>query len=108
MYAIVETLGKQLKVREGERVRVPKLNVPPGKEYTLDKVLLLSTPQGVVVGSPYLKETQVSAEVLSHGRGGKITVFKFKRRKKYRRKLGHRQEYTQLLVKKIKLPKKSK
>jgi len=74
----------------------------------LDKVLLLSTSQGIVVGSPYLKEALVSAEVLSHGRGEKVTVFKFKRRKKYRRKLGHRQEYTQLLVKKIKSPKKNK
>ncbi len=107
MYAIVDALGQQLKVREGDRVRVPKLNVSPGEEYTLDKVLLLSTPEGVIVGSPYLKEAQVSAQVLSHGRAEKITVYKFKRRKKYRRKLGHRQDYTQLLVKKINPPKPS-
>lgn len=106
MYAIVEASGRQLKVSEGERVKVPKLNILPGEEYIMDKVLLLSTSKGVVVGSPYIKETQVSAEILSHGWGEKITVFKFKRRKNYRRKVGHRSEYTQLLVKKISPPKK--
>ena len=104
MYAIVDVLGQQLKVREGETVRVPKLDFPPGEEYALNKVLLLSTPEGVMVGRPYLEKTRIFTQVISHGRGEKVVVFKFKKRKNYRRKSGHRQDYTQLLVKKINLP----
>ncbi len=104
MYAIVEALGQQLKVREGDTVTVPRLNLPPGEEYTIDKVLLLSTPEEIMVGTPYLKEAKVATQVLSHGRGKKIVVFKFKRRKGYRRKKGHREDYTQLLIKRINPP----
>ena len=100
MYAIIETGGKQLKVEEGQTLIVEKLNAEAGETVTFDKVLFVSGDD-VKVGTPYVEGASVTAKVVEHGRGKKIVVFKFKRRKNYRRKQGHRQPYTKVTVEKI-------
>ncbi|WP_077614600.1 50S ribosomal protein L21 [Caenibacillus caldisaponilyticus] len=100
MYAIIETGGKQLKVEEGQTLIVEKLNAEAGETVTFDKVLFVSGDD-VKVGTPYVEGASVTAKVVEHGRGEKIVVFKFKRRKNYRRKQGHRQPYTKVTVEKI-------
>jgi len=101
MYAIVETGGKQYKVAEGDVLFIEKLEVADDAEVTFDKVLLVSKEDGVVVGSPLVAGATVSAKVLKHGKGKKIIVFKYKSKKNYRRKQGHRQPYTQVQIAKI-------
>ncbi|MEW6606883.1 MAG: 50S ribosomal protein L21 [bacterium] len=101
MYAIVETGGKQYKVEEGSTINVEKIKAPVGKEIELTKVLMLSTDDDVIVGNPTIDSVKVIAQVVDEVRGKKITIVKFKRRKHYRRKTGHRQDYTQLLIKSI-------
>jgi large subunit ribosomal protein L21 len=100
MYAIVETGGKQYRVREGGMLHVEKLPGEPGDEVVLDKVLLLSDAGDVRVGTPYVEAT-VTCEVVEQDRGKKVIVFKHKKRKDYRKKAGHRQDYTALKVKSI-------
>ena len=101
MYAIVETGGKQYRVKEGDVLRVEKLPVNEGETLVLDKVLLVSNDAGVKVGSPYVEGAKVTLEVQEQGRAKKIIVFKYKPKKNYRRKHGHRQPFTQVLVKSI-------
>ena len=101
MYAIVETGGKQYKVAEGDVLFIEKLEVADDAEVTFDKVLLVSKEDGAVVGSPLVAGATVSAKVLKHGKGKKIIVFKYKSKKNYRRKQGHRQPYTQEQIAKI-------
>ncbi|MEM6782828.1 MAG: 50S ribosomal protein L21 [Bacteroidota bacterium] len=98
MYAIVEIAGKQFKVEEDTTLYVPRLNAEIGDEVTFDRVLLTSG-DGVVVGTPTVEGASVTAEVLDHVKGDKIIVFKKKRRKGYRVKNGHRQPYTQIAIK---------
>lgn len=100
MYAIIETGGKQLKVEKGQKVLVEKLGAEPGSTVTFDKVLLVGGDD-VKVGDPYVQGATVTGKVLENGRGEKITVFKFKRRKNYRRKQGHRQAYTKVAIESI-------
>lgn len=100
MYAIVENSGKQYRVQEGQSLNVEKLEAAVGDEVFLDKVLLVHGDDGVNVGIPYV-QGKVACEVVEHGRGKKIVVFKHKKRKDYRRKAGHRQWYTRLKVKGI-------
>lgn len=100
MYAVIETGGKQYKVEEGLRLEVEKIEAEVGQEVDLDRILMLAKDEEIIVGQP-LEKAKVVAEVIRHGRGKKIRIFKFKRRKNYRRRLGHRQSYTALLVKKI-------
>lgn len=108
MYAIIKTGGKQYKVKEGEEFRTEKIEgAEEGDEIEFDKVLMISNPgkngEGEIhIGRPYLEGAVVKAEVLERGRGEKITVFKYKKRKRYRKKIGHRQPYTQLKVTEIK------
>lgn len=83
-------------------MRVPKLDVEPGKKVTFDEVLLTSDGEKVKAGQPMVKGAKVVAEVVGHGRGEKIIVFKFKRRKNYRKKTGHRQDYTEITIKELK------
>ncbi len=97
MYAIVETGGKQYRVTEGETLRVDRLDAEAGAELTLDKVLMLGGER-VAVGTPYVQGASVRAQVVRHGRGRKVIVFKMKRRKNYRRKRGHRQAFTELRI----------
>jgi large subunit ribosomal protein L21 len=100
MYAVIQTGGKQYRVSPGDRLRVEKLPGDRGAAVTLDKVLMVSG-DSVRVGKPLLAGATVSAEILAQDRDRKIIVFKMKRRKNYRRKHGHRQYYTELLIKSI-------
>jgi large subunit ribosomal protein L21 len=101
MYAIVETGGKQYRVREGDVLRIERMQGEPGQELLLDKILLIGNGEGVRVGTPFLEDVRIRAEILAQRRGRKILVFKFKRRKDYRKKQGHRQDYTGIRIKAI-------
>lgn len=102
MYAVVVTGGKQFKVSEGDEIYVEKLNAEVDSIVDLDKVLLLSKEDGeLVVGKPVVDGASVSAKVLRQGKDKKIIVFKYKRKIDYRKKQGHRQPYTKLLIEKI-------
>ena len=101
MRAIIETGRTQVAVEADARLRVPLLNVEVGKEVSFDKVLLISDGGDSIVGKPYVEGGLVTAEVVAHGRDDKVQVFKFKRRTKYRKMRGHRQDFTEILVKKI-------
>ncbi len=100
MYAIVDFKGFQFKVAEDEVVRVPTLDHEVGAKLVLDRVLLVGGPDAKI-GTPTVDGAQVDAEVVAHGRGKKILVGKFKRRRDYKRKKGHRQGYTDIRITKI-------
>ena len=102
MYAVVETGGKQYKVKSGDPLRVEKLEGDIGSEITLDKVLLAGEGDSVKAGAPYLDGASVSAKIVEQHRTRKVVVFKYKRRKGYRVKRGHRQHYTALRIGEIK------
>ena len=104
MYAIIEACGKQYKVTEGDVVFFEKLDTEEGKKVTFDNVVLVSDDKKVQVGNPYVKGIKVEGKVVSHGKGKKIIVFKYKPKKNYRRKQGHRQPYTKVEITSIKLP----
>ena len=102
MYAVFETGGKQFRAKPGVRLRIPTLQAEPGDNVTFDHVLLAGEDGDQIhVGTPMVDGATVTAEVLRHGRTPKIIVFKRKRRKNYRRKQGHRQDYTGVLIDKI-------
>ena len=101
MYAVIESCGKQYKVAEGDVVFFEKLDVEEGKKVTFDKVILVSNEGKVEAGNPYVKSMKVEGKVVSHGKGKKIIVFKMKAKKNYRRKQGHRQPYTKLVIESI-------
>jgi large subunit ribosomal protein L21 len=86
---------------ENAKCRIPKIDAEVGKEIDFDKVLFVSTDDKPLIGKPYIEGASVKAEVVSHGRFDKVEVFKFKRRVKYRKKTGHKQQYTEILVKEI-------
>jgi len=95
MYVLIEFLGKQYKTEKGAVLKVDKIDAQPGTVINIDKVLLVSGDGSPVkVGSPYLDGAKVSATVESHGKDDKIIVFKYKPKKDYRRKQGHRQQYS--------------
>jgi large subunit ribosomal protein L21 len=100
-YAIVRAGGLQFRVSEGDRIRVPRMVSGVGEKLTLDQVLAVSRNGELAAGAPLVDGASVSAEVVGHGRGKKIIVYKKKRRKGYQRKAGHRQGYTELLIKGI-------
>lgn len=102
MYAVVETGGKQYKVKSGDTLRVEKLEGDVGSEITLDKVLLAGEGDDVKTGAPYVSGASVTAKIVEQHRTRKIIVFKYKRRKGYRVKRGHRQHYTALRIGDIK------
>jgi len=97
MYAVIESGGKQFRVVEGGKIRVEKLRADVGSELMLDKVLLVGGSM-LHCGAPYVKGAAVRAEVLEHGRGEKVLIFKKRRRKDSRKLKGHRQEYTDLKI----------
>ncbi len=98
MYAVVQTGGKQYRVAEGDTLRVEKLGADEGASIELDKVLMLADGENVKVGTPYVEEGKVTAKVKSHGRGKKVKIIKFKRRKQHLKRQGHRQWYTELEI----------
>ncbi|CAM5217765.1 Large ribosomal subunit protein bL21 OS=Ureibacillus acetophenoni OX=614649 GN=rplU PE=3 SV=1 [Ureibacillus acetophenoni] len=100
MYAIIETGGKQIKVEAGQEIYVEKLGVAADEVVTFDKVLFVGG-ETVKVGAPTVEGATVTAKVVKEGRAKKITVFKYKAKKNYRRKQGHRQPYTKLVVESI-------
>ena len=104
MYAVIEACGKQYKVTKGDVVFFEKLEAEEGKKVTFDKVVLLSDEGKVEVGAPYVKGIKVEGKVVAHGKGKKIVVFKYKAKKNYKRKQGHRQPYTKVEITAIKLP----
>ncbi len=97
MYAVIKTGGKQYRVSEGDRLRVEKLPGDAGAKVTFDEVLMIGGDK-VAVGTPVVKGAKVSAEIVKQGRDKKVIVFKFRRRKNYRRKRGHRQPFTELKI----------
>lgn len=101
MYAVVETGGKQYRVEEGDVVFVEKLDAGEGDAITLDKVLLVSNEGSVSAGKPYVDGAKVEAKVLAQGKAKKIVVFKYKAKKNYRKKQGHRQPFTKLQIENI-------
>lgn len=98
MYAVVMTGGKQYRVSEGDRLRVETLPANEGETIALDKVLLIADGAQIDVGTPYVKGGAVTATVTKHGRGDKIRILKFRRRKHYQKVTGHRQNYTELKI----------
>ena len=102
MYAIVKTGGKQYKVREGDILRVEKLTGDVGSEISFEDVLMFSDGETVTVGQPKVDSVSVSGHIVAQGKSKKIIVFKYKRRKRYRRKQGHRQHYTAIQIDSIK------
>lgn len=101
MYAIIENGGKQYKVSEGDILRLEKLNAEVDSVIDAEKVLLVNDGSGVKVGTPTVDGAKVSLKVVEHGKDKKIIVYKFKAKKNYRRKQGHRQPYTEVVVEKI-------
>ncbi len=101
MYAVIRTGGKQYRVSEGDRLRIARRGEEVGSDIDFDEVLMIGGDD-VKVGKPLVAGASVSARVLAHDRAKKIIVFKFKRRKNYRRKQGHRQDYTEIQIGSIK------
>ena len=98
MYAVIQTGGKQYKVQPGETVYLEKLPGTAGDAIEFDEVLLVADDEQVAVGRPLIEGAKVSGEIVEQGRGKKLIVYKFKRRKNYRRKNGHRQDYTAVKI----------
>jgi len=101
MYAVVETGGKQYRVQEGDVLFVEKLDVEEGSTVDFDKVLVLSNDDGLTVGKPLIEGAKVEGSVLEHGKNKKVIVFKYRAKKNYKRKQGHRQPYTKIKIEKI-------
>lgn len=103
MYAIIETGGKQYKVCEGDIIKVEKLNVEAGTELKLDKVLMISNDDNLNIGSPYLSDASVMSSVIGNGKHKKVIIYKYKSKKGFHKKKGHRQQFTELKIEKISL-----
>jgi large subunit ribosomal protein L21 len=101
MYVIVESGGKQFKVSQGDTITVEKVDAEVGVTVELDKVFFVSGDNGVTVGSPTINGAKVIAKVVAHGRAKKIIVFKYKAKKNYHKKQGHRQPFTKLQIESI-------
>lgn len=101
MYAIIETGGKQYKVKEGDILRVEKLNAQEGESVEITRVLAVVKDGEVLVGKPVVEGAKAVLKVLEHGKGDKILVFKYKPKKNYRRTRGHRQPFSKVTVEKI-------
>jgi len=98
MYAVIVTGGKQYRVTKGETLKVEKIVAEEGAEIELDKVLMIADGDKLNIGTPELDKGSVKAKVISHGRGKKVTIIKFRRRKHHRKQMGHRQSYTEIEI----------
>ena len=98
MYAVIRTGGKQYRVSEGDRLKVESLVGEAGSDITIADVLMVGSGESVTLGAPLVENASVSARIVQHGRGKKVRIVKFKRRKHYRRQMGHRQNYTELEI----------
>jgi large subunit ribosomal protein L21 len=98
MYAVIKTGGKQYKVAAGDKLKVEKLAGDVGSKVVIDKVLLIADGEKTTVGAPLVAGAKVSATVVSHGRADKVMIFKFRRRKHYRKTQGHRQSFTEIQI----------
>lgn len=98
MYAVIQTGGKQYRVTEGQTLKVEKLLADEGASIDLDKVLMIANGDDIKVGKPFVEGGKVTATVKSHGRGKKVKIVKFRRRKHSRKQMGHRQSYTELEI----------
>lgn len=98
MYAVIVTGGKQYRVAQGDKVRVEKLEVAEGDAVELDKVLMVADGDDIKIGAPFVEGGKVTARVAGHGRGDKVEIIKFRRRKHYMKRQGHRQAYTELEI----------
>ena len=98
MYAVIVTGGKQYRVSQGDKLRVEKLDVTEGESVDLDQVLMVVDGDDVKIGTPVLDGGRVTAEVKTHGRGDKVDIIKFRRRKQHMKRQGHRQAYTELEI----------
>lgn len=104
MYAVIKTGGKQYRVEPGETIQVEKLDGNPGDTLDLEEVLLVSKDDDVILGKPTIDGALVRTKIVEHDRYRKVIIFKFKRRKRYRRKIGHRQWFTKLKIVDIGVP----
>ncbi|AQQ68711.1 50S ribosomal protein L21 [Microbulbifer agarilyticus] len=102
MYAVIESGGKQHRVEEGEVLRLEKIEVATGESVDFDKVLMVVDGDSINIGAPVVEGAKVTAEVLSHGRGEKVRIIKFRRRKHSMKRQGHRQWYTEVKITGIK------
>ncbi|HHJ11748.1 MAG TPA: 50S ribosomal protein L21 [Chromatiales bacterium] len=98
MYAVIATGGKQYRVAEGDTLRIEKLDAEEGSTVEFDTVLMVGEGEDVKIGTPVVEGARVSATVKAHGRGKKIEIIKFRRRKHHRKQMGHRQDYTEVQI----------
>ncbi|MEQ6918758.1 50S ribosomal protein L21 [Halomonas aquatica] len=98
MYAVIKSGGKQYRVQEGQTLKLEKLEVPTGDTIEFDEVLLVGNDEDVTIGAPLVDGAKVAAEVVSHGRGDKVTIIKFRRRKHSMKRQGHRQWFTEVKI----------
>lgn len=101
MYAIIETGSKQYKVSVGDIIKVEKLPLEQGQSYNLKNILLIADGQNILTGSPYIENALVTSSVISNGKEKKVIVYKFKSKKGFHKKKGHRQQFTQLKIENI-------
>jgi large subunit ribosomal protein L21 len=106
MRAVFKLSGVQFSAQEGEIIKAPIQNVEPGERLDITDVLLVTDSKNTLVGTPYVTDAKIQAEVLRHGKDDKVLVYKYKRRTKYRRRQGHRQDYSEIRIDKIIAPKK--
>lgn len=98
MYAVFQSGGKQHRVSEGQTVRLEKVSFPIGSVIELDKILMISCEKNLKIGTPFIKDSKINAEVIKQGRADKIKIIKFHRRKHYRKQQGHRQYFTDIKI----------
>ncbi|MEK7664195.1 MAG: 50S ribosomal protein L21 [Patescibacteria group bacterium] len=98
MLAVIKTGGKQYLVQPGDKIKVEKLDAKEGKEINFSEVLLLEKNKKLEIGDPTVKEAKVGAKILRHGKGEKLIIFKYKPKKRYKRKIGHRQQFTEVEI----------
>ena len=103
MYAIIQSGGKQYRIMEGEKVKVESLSGNADDQVTVGEVLLVNDGERTLVGTPYVEGASVTGRIVAHGRARKVTVFKYKRRKDTKKKKGHRQSFTELVIEKIQM-----